>query len=129
MMINWKMIKDFECYQVSTDGQVRSVSRLGADGRVLKGKLMKPCYARYERVILRKEGKSYGKLVHRLVAETFIPNPLNKPEVNHKNGNRKDNRVDNLEWSTRIENSHHAIETGLLQFNEFGKFIKTLEAK
>ncbi|WP_410891373.1 HNH endonuclease [Neobacillus sp. 204] len=64
-------------------------------------------------VCLSKNGKIKMMRVHRLVASTFIPNPENKPEVNHKNGVKSDNEVSNLEWNTRIENVRHSYETGL----------------
>jgi hypothetical protein len=60
-------------------------------------------------------GKMSRHLVHRLVAKTFIPNPQNKPEVNHKNGNTKDNRLQNLEWVTQQENIDHARRNGFLK--------------
>ena len=63
----------------------------------------------YDRVSL--EEKPYR--IHRLVAEAFIPNPLNLPEVNHKDGNKKNNCVENLEWVTHQENMAHAVKTGL----------------
>ena len=77
-------------------------------------KIMKPFEDRdgYLRIGL-KLGENYKKYyVHRLVAETYIPNPENKSEVNHINGNKKDNRVENLEWVTRSENAQKAYDNG-----------------
>jgi len=68
---------------------------------------------RYNRVLLRKDKKQKQHALHRLVAKTFIPNPNNYPQVNHKNGNRGDNRVENLEWCTGSYNCIHAFENGL----------------
>ena len=67
----------------------------------------------YLKVNLYRGGKGSSKRVHRLVAEAFIPNPENKPDVNHRNGNKHDNRVENLEWATKSENMLHAYRTGL----------------
>ena len=64
-------------------------------------------------VCLCKDGKVKNYYVHRLIAEAYIPNPDNKPYINHKNGNKTDNRIENLEWVTSSENNKHAYDSGL----------------
>lgn len=105
----WKAIKGYEgIYEVSTDGRVRSLKR---NNYIMSG--LKVTHG-YIAVALSKEGTRSMKLLHRVVAETFIPNPDNKPQVNHINGIKSDNRVSNLEWVTAQENIDHAIKTGLI---------------
>lgn len=103
----WRDIDGFDgLYQVSNLGRVKSFHH---GERILKVWLR----SGYPQVGLHRGGKSEKMPVHRLVAEAFIPNPESKPEVNHLNGNRVDNRVENLEWATHIENIQHAVATGL----------------
>lgn len=66
----------------------------------------------YLQCVLRIDGKSINRMIHRLVAEAYIPNPNNKPEVNHIDLNKINNNVDNLEWCTSKENKEHAIKNG-----------------
>lgn len=70
----------------------------------------------YYYIELRVNKKRVLKLIHRLIAQTFIPNPENKPQVNHINGDKTDNRVENLEWCTNSENQIHAHLNGLKKF-------------
>lgn len=104
------MIKDipgFSNYLATTDGLIlhkntliQVNTRLDKDG--------------YPRVTIKdNNGNKLTRFVHRLVAITFIPNPYNKPQVNHKDGNKLNSNVDNLEWVTNSENSAHAIDIGL----------------
>lgn len=112
----WKDIAEYEgLYQVSNQGRVKSlmlICRVVTKPREL---ILKQCADRggYMKVGLVKNGKRTTKPVHRLVAEAFIPNPDNKPEINHIDGNKKNNSVDNLEFCTRLENIRHAWSTGL----------------
>jgi hypothetical protein len=107
-------------YEIQEDGKVFSLDRavLGKDGVTypFKAKELKAHPNKdieYSQVSLWKNNISTWHYVHRLVAIAFIPNPENKKEVNHLNGDRRDNRVQNLEWCTRQENAVHAIQTGL----------------
>lgn len=101
-MEQWKAIEGYNGkYEASTDGRIRNVDK---GGYILQGARASVGYII---VGLYKNGRRRVHLVHRLIAETFIPNPENKAEVNHKNKNTADNRVENLEWVTRQENLIH----------------------
>lgn len=112
----WKDVVGYEgLYQVSNLGQVRTVGRTDCRGHYYKSKLLSTEIMKkgYPRVSLCSYGKIVKRMIHRLVAETFIPNPNNLPEVNHKDGDKSNNSVLNLEWSNCFDNIHHAFNTGL----------------
>lgn len=112
-MENYKQITDFPDYQVSDYGNIKGKS----------GKILKPASDQkgYLMVGLRKNGKTYTKRLARLVAIEFIPNPLNKAQVNHKDGNKFNNHKDNLEWNTGSENITHAYSQLKRKGSQIGK--------
>lgn len=113
----WKLIKGYEKYMVSNTGKVKSLDYMHT-GRehILKTSLGNHGYVT---VGLYNNGKPKKMLVHRLVAEAFIPNPDNFREVNHKDCNKENNNVDNLEWVTPKQNIKHAVDSGRINFTKF----------
>lgn len=115
----WKDVKGYEgIYQVSNKGRIKSLERTINYGNRLyhkKETFMKQVLDKrgYPCVKLNKDNCVKGISFHRIVAQTFIPNPNNKPQVNHKDGNKLNNCVENLEWVTCLENVNHAFEIGL----------------
>ena len=157
----WADIKNYEnYYQVSNFGRIRSLNRkFECNGKnqyssfktvkTYKGKIIKPLLDNrgYFYVFLCKNNVKKNIPIHRLVAKTFIPNPENKPQVNHIDGNKTNNNVTNLEWATCSENIQHAYrnnlftnqleslkkiqknnEKSVLQYDLNGNFIKEWES-
>lgn len=142
----WKDIKGYEnLYQISTYGNVRSLPHIRSTGTgkcLQKGKILKPAIQKigYKFVVLSKNGKTKGFRVHRLVAEAFIPNPDNLPQVNHKDENKLNNNINNLEWCSAIYNNNYGtkkeryrkslikkIGRRINQYDLDGNYIRTWE--
>lgn len=103
----WKKIEGYNDYEISDNGEVRSLKNKKV--HILK-QLIRGGNSKYYIVPLCKNGNVKIHYVHRLVAKAFVPNPLKKHQVNHKNLIKTDNRASNLEWVTAIENTWHAYK-------------------
>jgi hypothetical protein len=117
-------VKNYEgLYEVSNYGTIKSVQRIvtgkskhgNPNSRILPERIKKQRIDKYGYpcIVLSKNGIKKHFTIHRLVCITFAPNPLNKPQINHIDGNKLNNHVSNLEWCTAIENVTHSVITGL----------------
>jgi hypothetical protein len=144
----WKPIKGYEeLYQVSNFGRIKRnfreyilfnnltkrMNKRVVNEKIIKGTINKG----YKRICLTKNKKEKNLHVHRLVAQAFIPNPQNKPFINHIDGNKQNNCVTNLEWCDYDENNNHAYENGLrqgagkisvIQYDLNGKYVNSFES-
>ena len=135
----WRDIKGYEgLYQVSNLGRIKSLpkkikmrNQYTEIEMILKP--VKDKYGYYHITLCKEKEKNKSRQIHRLVAETFIPNLQNKPQINHINGIKTDNRIENLEWVTAKENTQHMLKLGLKknfrrkkinQYDLEGNFIK-----
>jgi hypothetical protein len=121
MQEQWKSIEEASNYEVSNLGNIRNKTTL----QVLKGRITKSGY--YQVLIkINKINKFNNRYIHRLVAQYWIDNPENKREVNHKDGNKLNNNIDNLEWITSSDNQKHRHSIGITRTSQrrIGKFTK-----
>lgn len=143
MQEQWKPVPGYEgYYEASTEGNIRSVERViilkdrlgNPRPAVYKSKILKPYARTYKgrniqprlQIALSKDCKPKSRDIHRIVASTFIDNPLNLDTVNHKDGNPFNNRVENLEWLSKADNNRHAFINNLIHTQ---KLIAQIDAK
>lgn len=131
-MVNeiWRDIKNYPNYQVSSMGNVKRLS----NNKTRKEKILRHLKDRggYLYINLWENGKVKHYRVHRLVAEAFIPNPNNLPQIDHINTNKSDNRVENLKWVTQKENNNNPLTVEkrnkpIIQLTLNNEFIKKME--
>lgn len=131
----WKDIPELKGkYQASNLGRIRSIDHYinsnfhNCDKVKRKGKIIKQFKGNYYCISINENGKIKRKLVHRLIASAFIPNFDNKPCINHKDGNKLNNNINNLEWCTIQENTKHAYDNKLFNVarDKKGRFTKKI---
>lgn len=111
---NWRDVAGYEgLYKVSDKGRVYSIPRPSTKGGLLNIR----CARGYKLVSLSKDGTEKSLPVHRIVLTAFVPNRLGKPQVNHIDGDKANNKLENLEWATQSENQLHAYSIGLQKPN------------
>lgn len=116
MIEEWRDIVGYEgLYEISNWGRVRRNGKIIKPGKNNLG---------YLQVALYKNGLQKHALIHRLVALAFLPNPNNYPEVNHRDEDKTNNAVENLEWCTRKYNANYSLAKPILQFDLQGNFIR-----
>lgn len=121
----WLPVKEYEDrYAISNKGRIKSLERVNNYGRRIKEKILKASMTStgYRLVTLLKDGKIKGVTIHRLVANAFLPNTKKEPCINHKDGNKLNNNVENLEWCGYSFNNKHALDNGLRKPAWSGKF-------
>lgn len=132
MKEEWRSIKDFPKYEVSNLGNIKSFTRKSKGNNLVP----QPTRKGYLQILLYKDGKPHPKKVHRLVAEAFISNLKNEPQVNHIDGDKTNNCVNNLEWCNNSYNQLHAYKNGLekpkykkkvKQYDLNGTYINTFD--
>lgn len=132
-MASLKILELFEGLKIKVynNGQIKTLNHINIrkNGRIdnRKGKVLKPKIDKYgyQVITLSKNGIRKSYTIHQLVAKAFIPNPKNKKTINHKDGNKLNNKVENLEWTTEKENQQHKWNNGLANYNrdKMGRFI------
>lgn len=117
----WKPIPNYEgLYEISNLGNLKSLKKNGKNKECIKIPIINP-RSKYRQFVLYKQCKRFTGYYHRIVANLFIPNPDNLPEVNHIDGDKSNNSVDNLEWCTKAYNRQHALRLGLWKHTDSHK--------